>query len=395
MKKTIAGAAAALLLAGGIVALSGTAASAHTPEASATCDALWVNASNYETQPAQGEPTVTIENPDYIPASPGTPAVGTPTIVVENPDYVPATDAVYEEQVTEREYKKWKIWWWDVQWFPANANPGGWTPTGNVRTEQVLVTPAQPAQGEPTIEVGNPDYVPATPPTEAQGEPTITVENPDYVAADETPNTVTITVDGDQVLAESFGTSYETTIALEKYTAHEWSVSITAWNDVDGSKGWTKTITGTTTPCEKPAQPEPIVTTGEWVTGDYACGDETVTETREVTTTESVWNGSEWIPGEPVTTTEERTRDLTAEEIDALECEVTTPPVDEEPTTPAAPEEPKPAAAAPVAAKATAAEASDATLAQTGGADMTAWQLGALGMIAAGAAATVIRRKRA
>lgn len=400
MKKPIAGAAAALLLAGGIVALSGTAASAHTPEASATCDALTIEATYYETRPASGDPEIQIPNPDYVPATPGTPAVGTPTIVVENPDYVPAQPAVYEEQVTEREYKKWKIWWWDVQWFPANANPGGWTPTGNVRTEQVLVTPEQPAQGTPTIEVANPDYVPATPPTEAQGEPTITAPNPDYVAADDAPNTVTATVDGEQVLSESFGTDYSTTVPLEKYTEHDWSVTITAWNDADGSKGWTKTITGTTTACEKPAQPEPIVTTGEWVTGDYACGDETVTETREVTTTEHTWNGSEWVPGEPVTTTEERTRDLTAEEIDALECEVVTPPTEEpeEPTTepkPAAPEEPKSAAPAPTVAKAAATEAQADTLAQTGGADMTAWLLGALGMIAAGAAATVIRRKRA
>lgn len=397
MKKTIAGAAAALLLAGGIVALSGTAASAHTPEASATCDALTIEATYYQTRPASGDPEIQIPNPDYVPATPGTPAVGTPTIVVENPDYVPAQPAVYEEQVTEREYKKWKIWWWDVQWFPANANPGGWIPTGNVRTEQVLVTPEQPAQGTPTIEVANPDYVPATLPTEAQGEPTITAPNPDYVAADDAPNTVTATVDGEQVLSESFGTDYSATIPLEKYTEHDWSVTITAWNDADGSKGWTKTITGTTTACEKPAQPETIVTTGEWATGDYACGDETVTETREVTTTEHTWNGSEWVPGEPVTTTEERTRDLTAEEIDALECEVVTPPTEEpeEPTTEEPTTEPKPAAPAPTVAKAAATEAQADTLAQTGGADMTAWLLGALGMIAAGAAATVIRRKRA
>ncbi len=494
MKKSIAGGIVALLVAGG-VAFTGGAASAHTPEASATCEAITISATSYDgTRPAQGEPTVTIANPDYKPATPGSPAVGTPTITVPNPSYVPEQPAVYEDQVTEREYKKWKIWWWDVQWFPATATPGGWEPTGNVRTESVKIKDAVPAQGTPTIEVANPDYRPAVDPTPEQGTPTITVANPDYVPADTTPNTVTASVDGAQVYAAEFGSSHRATIPINGATKHDWSVTITAWNDPSGSKGWTKTITGKTAACppvgitvpdltvnpptcdadgtlpflgnpaaqnpngyefpgqgfrvyldrayagpgtytatlqkvgagfdpaypygtkitggsttqtltvaartgyqdgdaEKPCYvevPDETVITGEWATGEYECGDTEVTETRTVETTTYTLNRvTGGISSSTTSTTEERTRDLTDEEIDALDCAVVTPPT-EEPTdeTPVA-EQPK-----PVAAAARTAQAED-TLATTGG--ETAWGAAALafGMIAAGTIAMAVRRRRA
>ena len=270
MKKSIAGGIVALLVAGG-VAFTGGAASAHTPRVSATCEAIEINATSYDgTRPAQGEPTTTIANPDYVPATPGSPEVGTPTIWVPNPSYVPEQPAVYEDQVTEREYKKWKIWWWDFQWFPASATPGGWEPTGNVRTQSVKVKDAVPAQGSPTIEVANPDYRPAVPATPEQGTPTITVANPDYVPASSAPNTVTATVDGEQVLSATFGSNYSNTISLEKYTAHTYTVTITAWNDPTGSKGWTKTYTGTTTPCEIPVVQPKHNATGEATCGAYS-----------------------------------------------------------------------------------------------------------------------------
>jgi len=490
MKKSIAGGLVALLVAGG-VALTGGAASAHTPQVSATCEAIQIDATSYDgTRPAQGEPTLTIANPDYVAPTPGSPAVGTPTITVPNPDYVPAKPATYEDRVTEREYKKWHLWYWDYKWFPENANPQGWTATGNVKTEKVETAPAQPAQGTPTIEVANPDYKPEVPATPAQGEPTITVPNPDYVAADTAPNTVTATVDGEQVLSASFGSQYSTSIPLEKYEAHEYSVTITAWNDPTGSKGWTKTYTGATTACDYPAvgprhnangeatcgaysitlynqqgehetaqtasfvtyidgefadayavaggeqqtitgtfpedsgnhqvivrtgpaqgdefvfsldvasdcipvQPEPTVTYGEWTTGEYACGDTTVQMTREVTTTEQVWNGTEYVDGESITTTQTETRDLTAEEIAALECETVTPPT-EEPTTPGAEEPTAPVkpAAAPAAktAKVTATEQAD-TLATTGGESALGVAALAMGLIAAGVATMAARRR--
>lgn len=257
---------AGLLLAGGMVAGVATPASAHTPAASATCEALDISAQYYETKPgtpAVGEPQITIDNPDYVAAIPGTPAVGEPTIKVEkpNPDYKPEQAATYETVVTDREYKKLKVFWWDYQWFPETAKPNpnsGWIATGNTKTKQIEKTPYVPAQDTPTILVDepNPAYVPATPDQPAQGEPTIVVDNPEYTPAtegDSTPNTVTATIDGVEVLSDSFGESYSETIPFEnKYVAHDWSVTITAWNDPDGSNGWTKTISGTTTPCEEP-----------------------------------------------------------------------------------------------------------------------------------------------
>ncbi len=50
-------------------------------------------------KPAVGEPTKTIDNPDYklgTPGKPAVPAVGTPTIVIENTDYVEARSEVIE-----------------------------------------------------------------------------------------------------------------------------------------------------------------------------------------------------------------------------------------------------------------------------------------------------------
>ncbi|QDP45558.1 membrane protein [Microbacterium phage FuzzBuster] len=488
MKSKIIAGAVALLLGGAGALIVAAPASAHTPTASATCEALDINATYYDgTRPAQGEKTVTVANPDYVPATTGSPAVGTPTIVIDNPDYVPAKDAVYETVVTEREYKKWKLWWWDFQWFPASANPEGWTPTGNVKTTQQEVSPATPAVGSPTIEVANPAYVPAVPATPAIGEPTIVVDNPDYVPASSAPNTVTATIDGSIVLSESFGSSYSTEIPFaDKYTAHSWSVTITAWNDPSGSKGWTKTISGTTTPCEIPVvpaahnangeavcgaawidlynqqdeyeqnetasyviyvdgkfssahavaggevervefafpedsgnhqiivrtgaaqgdefvfsldvtsdciapQPEAKVDNGEWSTPEITCENEVGDEieiTRQVTTTPYALVDGEWVldTENATTETEKGTYTVTADDIEALDCAVVTPPKEEEPTATPAP------AAAPVAAKATTASADD-TLATTGGESMIGFAALALAMIAAGAAGVAIRRR--
>ncbi|QHB37212.1 hypothetical protein QDA03_gp29 [Microbacterium phage Terij] len=235
MKRLIAGGASALLLAGGIVAASVAPASAHTPAASATCEAITISASYYETKPTKGEPT--IANPDYKPAVPGTPAVGEPTMTVPNPDYKPAAEAVY---ATEYEYQQ--IITGKTKWLDSKTwNPGlGWFHTGNTR--QVEVSPATEAVGEPTITVPNPAYVPATPGTPAQGEPTI--PNPAYQAGDATPNTVTVTVDGTQVYSERFGTSHTATIPLDGTTKHSWVASFVGWNGIG-----TQTITGKTTAC--------------------------------------------------------------------------------------------------------------------------------------------------
>src|SRR5690606_26869619 len=141
--RATATAAAVALGAGAALASAPLAASAHTPTVSATCTTLSVSATQYETRPASGSPTVEIPNPDHVPATPGSPAVGTPTILAPNPAYVPAVPAVvvtkhrYVQMVTGKEKILDKFDW----------NPGlGWIYKGTVSVE---VTPEIPAQGDP------------------------------------------------------------------------------------------------------------------------------------------------------------------------------------------------------------------------------------------------------
>lgn len=86
------------------------------------------------------------------------------------------------------------------------------------------------------------------------------------------------------------------------------------------SRSGTVTVDG---PCQRPAQLEPVIEETSSVVVD--CDTETVTTTTSTTTTEYVWNGEEWVLGEPVTV--ESTTDRPA---DAQECP---PPSTEPPTT--------------------------------------------------------------
>jgi len=437
--KHIGAAVATLALAvGGAIAVP-LSASAHTPAVSDTCEALTISAQWYETRPGQDavtEQRLVSEAYDE-------------TIVV-----TPAQDAVYK---TEYEFvHKFDIFHLNPKWkddpnWNAEGNPQstGWIATGNTR--QTLVSPAVPA----VTEVVHHDAVYET------------VEVTPAVPADPTPNTVVVTVNGAEVLNESFGTTFSDTVSFDnKYVANDWTVVITAWNDPDGSKGWTKTFSGTSTPCEIPvvgpnhgatisatcgaatvtltneeaeyednltasftvwvdgefygayaviggateevdltfaedsgdhtvvvragdaqgggviaeatvesdcipAQPEDQVVTTEWTDGEYECGDTTVEQTREVTTTPYVLVEGEWVldTENAVTVEETQTRDLTEAEIEALDCPVPTPP------------------ATPV---------NTDKLAYTG-ADATPWLLTALGLLLLGtlsiAVPAVARRK--
>lgn len=216
IRKMIAGGVTALLAAGALAVGIATPAAAHTPTAWATCETLTVAATYYEEQPAQGEPQITIDNPDYVPAAPA--------------EYVTEYEFVHKNE-DHPQSPRWEREGWNAD---GNENSVGWTSTGNTR--QTEVKPATPAVGEPQI----------------------TVDNPDYQPGNATPNTVLVQIDGETVDSASFGESFNRSYALgDKYIAHAWSVTITAWNDPDGSKGWTKTISGISEPCERPVLPEP------------------------------------------------------------------------------------------------------------------------------------------
>jgi len=311
--------------------------------------------------PAVGSETIDVEeaNPDYVPPTyvPAhkvwvppvyTPPVGKPTMVIDNPDYVPATDEI-----------------------PGTDAIG--EPTIVIENPdyvaEIPATPGTPAVGEPTIVVDNPAYVPAVPAVDeipAVGEPTLEVTNPEYVpAVPAIPGT------------DAVGT--ETIITLNP----------------DYEPAWVETITVPAVECpvdpgEKPAD---FTLPSEWFIGVYDCDDTMVTETRVIDTYTYKLVDGQWVETFVKQDMETRERALTAEEIDALECEVPTEPKPEEPKAeePGAPA-PKPAARAAAAAPAAAAETEE-TLATTGG-ELSLWIAGAgLAALLAGAGLTLARRK--
>jgi len=73
--------------------------------------------------------------------------------------------------------------------------------------------------------------------------------------------------------------------------------------------------------------PPAVVVEGAWIDGTWQCGDTTVVETREVTTTPYVYDEQgDAVPGEPVVVTETNTRNLTSEEIGG-ECDLVPGPI--------------------------------------------------------------------
>lgn len=170
--------------------------------------------------PAVGEPTILVENPDYVPATDGyfteevnpdyVPATDGYFTTEANPDYIPATDPV----TTLTGFMKWNWTKQGKHGSPDGPPPGGgWHQVGITNdskgnTPDVIhkgngkgsyfyyesvyeTTPGTPAQGEPTIEVwhegtpavGEPTVQVWIEGTPAQGTPLVEVENPEYQAA--------------------------------------------------------------------------------------------------------------------------------------------------------------------------------------------------------------------
>ena len=154
MKKLWAGAVTALLAAGAL-ALGAAPAQATEPDTCVPSDA-WVETIEH---PAVGEPKITIDNPDYVPES------------------------------TTEEFDHWQSYSYNGPWesnteappFPGDnwqantasdphdideagayfQSAGGSGKGDWFYLEAVTKTVTVPAQGEPTIEVDNPDYKPA------------------------------------------------------------------------------------------------------------------------------------------------------------------------------------------------------------------------------------------
>lgn len=63
-------------------------------------------------------------------------------------------------------------------------------------------------------------------------------------------NTVKVTIDDNVKTDQEFDTSFSKDYALDSKVSHTYEVVVKSSEDPTGSKGWTKTFTGTTTPCQ-------------------------------------------------------------------------------------------------------------------------------------------------
>lgn len=168
--------------------------------------------------PAIGDELITVENPDYVPATEGYyETVANPDYVpategyyetVANPDYVPevpeTSEVVHHEAVMATQWKyvknggKGEVWLDYYQhgkikigghWYQATQHTREVTVTE--AWDETIITPGTPAVGDEFIEVwheGSPavgeEFIEVWHEgTPAVGEETIEVSNPDYVAA--------------------------------------------------------------------------------------------------------------------------------------------------------------------------------------------------------------------
>lgn len=137
-----------------------------------------------------GAPSVAAASEECVPKDAWTetiehPAVGNPTITIENPDYVPATEGHW---VTDAKITKWVWVGGPVEVAPQSpvVDPTGWNNVGPTNDRKGRDNPdvVIQASGGP----GNADWFfyqttqTWVPGTDAVGDPTIEVVNPDYVA---------------------------------------------------------------------------------------------------------------------------------------------------------------------------------------------------------------------
>lgn len=180
IRKSIATAITAVVVGGGLALTSVLPASATECVPSEEVPA-WTEVVPDIEHPAVGEPTITVENPDYVPAVEYQPAV-----YGERPLITPAVEYQAAVYATEYEFRHkllvWKTKWSeDPNWNAEdNEHSLGWYATGNTRQGRLISAevpaqeavygeapllspevPAQPAVGEPTITIPNPDHGPA------------------------------------------------------------------------------------------------------------------------------------------------------------------------------------------------------------------------------------------
>jgi hypothetical protein len=261
LKKFTSVGATLVLITAGVIGAS-TAASAHTPSVSSTCEALSVNLTNYQTGTPDSITTVT-DTAAYDETVPAT---------YKTVHHDAVTHTVHHDAVTAQGH-----WWnWSPNKdqgpfdgppsFPAddrgtwhehdNGGPGDGTEgtfggNGNGdwfhRGPVVIVTPASDevitdhiAYDETVVDVAE----------HVVHHDAVTHQ----VTVPGTTNVVSVLIDGATIVDhQSFGTSYVQSFNYDdKYVAHTYKVIVRAWDDPNGSKGWSKNFNGTSTPCQRP-----------------------------------------------------------------------------------------------------------------------------------------------
>lgn len=232
------------LIGGGAVATGTTNAEAHTPEAWATCEAVYVKATNYETKPGTPDTTdrkLVSEAVVYQPA-----VYGEKPLISEAVAYQPAVYEVeYEYAHADNGNGNSNKTRWEKQGWNAGENGNGWVPTRATRNGALISAEVQAKDAV----YGDAPLISAEVAAKDAVYETVTIPG---TPANDYPNTVTITVDGTEVVNMPFGKNFSTSWALDATKKHDWIVNITSWNGIG-----TKTISGTTTPCAPAIQEIP------------------------------------------------------------------------------------------------------------------------------------------
>lgn len=206
--RTLATMGITALVAVGLITTTTVSASAHVPGASDTCTTLSVNLTQYR-------------------------------------DIVPATDAQYTT-----EYQRYS---WTGN--PTGSDPSASSPSAEPGNWQVdnKKKPGSDLIGQ-SFQEGNGDNASWFYWTSRQVE--ISSATPAKA------NTVTVNINGTQIDSAQFGESFVKDYHFADSTvANNWSVTVVAWDGVNNTD-WSRTITGTSTPCVTP----PPTAKNAWIT---------------------------------------------------------------------------------------------------------------------------------
>lgn len=119
---------------------------------------------------------------------------------------------------------------------------------------------------------------------------TLTVSLKAYQVSGDKTNTVKVTVDREEVENRTFGHEFEAVYTRPGDVAHTFTVEVTAWDDPNGDRGWTKKFTPEVPACVKVVPPTTTTTTTTTttaVTTTETTAPTTTTTAVETTTTES------------------------------------------------------------------------------------------------------------